>query len=204
MGKKRVVPAENGNDGQRKNTEDISFADPDPGGPAKGTKAASSSSAYKPPDDDRGKAVGALREKREEMRRKEMEDVLAEFHAKEEEELDMPEVMPTRKIRRWPLYNIRKLLRLAHVDLFDAVLDGKRSVVLQTLKRYHRKFPGRINDQDTGGRTALSLAIKIGREDIAHDIMSQEDVDYNKAKQKRNGNNNHKGKDGITLRQVEL
>ncbi|CAM9277634.1 unnamed protein product [Chrysoparadoxa australica] len=105
---------------------------------------------------------------REHLRQEIFNQVLAEYHDKPEAEEREPDPPP----RYYPLYGVRKLLGWAHVGLHDAVMDGGIKTVKSSLARIARKNPKRINDYDAEGRTALTLAVKIEREDLADMILS--------------------------------
>lgn len=78
-------------------------------------------------------------------------------------------------VKRYPLYALRKAFGCAHVDLHVAVLEGNLPLVRKTLRRLQKKCPDSVNEQDAKGRTALSLAVKEGREDIVDLILSSQD-----------------------------
>ncbi|GMI29706.1 hypothetical protein TrCOL_g8954 [Triparma columacea] len=82
-----------------------------------------------------------------------------------------------KKVKRYPCYNCRKFLGCAHVDIHTAVLEGKLGRVRRVVRRLGKKSPTAINEIDENGRTALSLAIKESREDIADLILSSSNSD---------------------------
>lgn len=82
-----------------------------------------------------------------------------------------------KKVKRYPCYNCRTILGCAHVDLHTAVLEGKMRLVRRVVRRLGKKNPTAVNEFDENGRTALSLAVKEGREDIADLILSSSNSD---------------------------
>jgi len=82
-----------------------------------------------------------------------------------------------KKVKRYPCYGCRKVIGCAHVDLHTAVLEGNLSTLRSTLRRLGKRNPERINEYDEKGRTALSISVKEGREDIADLILSSSDSD---------------------------
>jgi hypothetical protein len=71
-----------------------------------------------------------------------------------------------------------KFLGLAQVSLHEAVLNGQLRVVKSTIKRLVQHHETEmLNATDEAGRTALALAIKIMREDVAELLIACPCVD---------------------------
>lgn len=117
--------------------------------------------------------------KRTNLREQIMEEVLADYANMVDGGAHMIEVKKAE--RTWPFFRVRKALGLADVAVHDAVLDGDIPSLLRTMKRKMRRDPRSINDYDAEGRTALSLAVSIKREDIADEFLRFHHIDLNKA-----------------------
>ena len=83
------------------------------------------------------------------------------------------------KVRQFPCFSLRRTLGCAHIDLHTCVLEGNLRACRRAIKRFDNKKDkfGKINELDVRGRTALSLAVKEKREDIADLILSDGDSD---------------------------
>jgi ankyrin repeat protein len=107
------------------------------------------------------------------------EQVLADFYSKPQKEVEVIAQQSTGETA-WPCFPLRKILGLAHVSLHDAVLDGDVEGVRTAVQRYSRRCPDRLNEYDAQGRTALSVAIKTAREDVADQLIGMPYVDVGK------------------------
>jgi Ankyrin repeats (3 copies) len=107
------------------------------------------------------------------------EQVLADFYSKPQQEVEVIAQQPSGETV-WPCFPLRKILGLAHVSLHDAVLDGDVEGVRTAVQRYSRRCPDRLNEYDAQGRTALSVAIKTAREDVADQLIGMPYVDVGK------------------------
>jgi hypothetical protein len=131
-------------------------------------------------DGDGGKIAGTgsvdeVAKKRAAARESTVDDLLTEFASNPHATVKVKK----KKVRRFPCYGIRKVMGCAHVDLHTTVVEGKLSTCRRTLRRLGKKRDAsdRINEHDARGRTALSLAVKEGREDLADLILSSTDSD---------------------------
>ncbi|KAG5174904.1 ankyrin repeat-containing domain protein [Tribonema minus] len=105
------------------------------------------------------------------------EQMLADYYAKPQADKDDG---PARE-RRWPLYALRKAVGCAQLGLHEAVLDGDAYVVRATALRLGRRNAKLVNERDADGRTALSLAVKIGDENVAVQLIGLPKVDLDAA-----------------------
>lgn len=111
------------------------------------------------------------KESRDALRQEVLDEIMEDFAAKPDAE---PEKQPPKDHRR-PLYRIRRILNCCvHVPLEEAVLEGNTDQVRSYVTRWGNKEGGseRINWRNDKGRSALSLAIKEQREDLADFIIS--------------------------------
>ncbi|GMI53077.1 hypothetical protein TeGR_g1140 [Tetraparma gracilis] len=118
-------------------------------------------------------SVDAAAKARAHARENVVDELLTEYAAEPHTKVKMKK----KKVRRYPCYNFRKIIGCAHVDLHTCVLEGKLGRCRRTLRRLGKKHAERINEHDVRGRTALSLAVKESREDIADLILSSTDSD---------------------------
>ena len=102
-----------------------------------------------------------------------MQDVLADFRANPQA-LAVDDDLTA---HYWPCFPLRKILGLAEVGLHDAVLDGDVEGVRAAVHRLSKRAPRRLNEYDPQGRTALSLAVKTGREDVADQLIGMPHVE---------------------------
>uniref|UniRef100_A0A6V2QUB7 Uncharacterized protein n=1 Tax=Heterosigma akashiwo TaxID=2829 RepID=A0A6V2QUB7_HETAK len=125
---------------------------------------------------DETKAEEKWADHRNKLKENFVDDILDQFY-------DTPEVeKPPPPPKNRPLYKLRRKIGCgcAHVPLNLAVIEGSEAEVKRTLRRLTKKDPDKVNEYDFKGRTALSLAVKEKREDLADLILGNRHCDVDK------------------------
>lgn len=141
-------------------------------GEEKGSEASDDDLAAFEKEEEEVESSTKMAKKRQKTRETEIEEVLADFAGKPKATV----VTKKKKKKATCISTILRIFGCATVDLFDAVLEGESSSTLKALQRLSKKPKTKplINQWDQWGRTALALAIKEEREDLADLILSLE------------------------------
>jgi hypothetical protein len=121
--------------------------------------------------------TATMKDLRAKKRRNEYKEIMKEFKAQSEPE-DQTEI----KVYRYPCYGFRRWLNCCvHVPMQEAVLENQSKHVRRFVRRWAKKRDGHkmMNLTDKKGRTALSLALKVDKVDMAETICSQGEVNVN-------------------------
>jgi ankyrin repeat protein len=129
-------------------------------------------------EEEKGRSI---KDSRDQKRKQEMKSLLKEFKSQPE-----PEDKEKIKVHRRPCYGLRRWIGwncCVHVPLDEAVLEGQSRQVRRFVRRWAKRKESykMMNIMDKEGRTALSVALKTDREDMAETICSMGEVNVNLA-----------------------
>ena len=118
-------------------------------------------------------ASADMKAARNRARELEIEETLAEYTAKPKVSDDGPKKGPPKPC----CWDIRRFFNCCiTVPLHEAVVDGEAGMTMKSMQKLNKKAATRplVNQYDDWGRTALALAVREEREDLADLILSLE------------------------------